>query len=317
MSDIASHIEILEEGPREGFQSEPASIPTSAKVELIEALAETGLKEINCASFVSPKVMPQMADAEEIATSITRKPGVLYRGMWLSPGGFKRAVASGLDLMATISASASDTFLERNNRRTREEYLAQQGEMIDLFEEAGLDGGPLYVFTAFGCNYEGETSVQQVLDRTADLMDLLASRGRKAGHITLCDTIGGATPLDVQRKVGAVRERWPDQPVALHLHDTRGLGIACAAAGLELGVSRFDSSVGNLGGCPFAGNKAASGNLATEELALLCESMGAATGIDIDKLVEVVSLAEKIVGHPLPSKLAKVGTFQRRTASAA
>lgn len=315
MSDLPKKVEFLEEGPREGFQGEPAGIPVADKVELIEALAETGLAEINCASFVSPKVMPQMADAEEVAASITRRSDVLYRGMWLSKSGFLRAVESGLDLMATISGSASDTFLEKNNNRTREQYLEDQDQMLDLFAEHGVEHGPIYVFTCFGCNYEGEMSPRTVVGRTADLIGLLEQRGKTPTHITLCDTIGAATPDKVRRVMAAVRDRWPDQPIALHLHDTRGLGVACALAGLEMGASRFDSSVGGLGGCPFAGNRAAAGNIATEELVLLCESLGIETGIDLGKLVEIVPLAERVVGHPLPSRLAKAGLFGKSAAA--
>ncbi|MCJ1961595.1 hydroxymethylglutaryl-CoA lyase [Novosphingobium mangrovi (ex Hu et al. 2023)] len=316
MSDLPRFVEILEEGPREGFQAEPPGIPVAAKLELIEALAETGLAEINCASFVSRKVMPQMADAEEIAATVHRKEGVRYRGMWLSKNGFLRAANSGLDLMATLSASASDTFLFKNNNRTPEQYLAEQEQMLDLFEAHGLKNGPVYIFTAFGCNYEGAIDPARVVERTAPLLDLLAARGHTPSHVTLCDTIGSATPEAVRRAMGAVRERWPDQPIALHLHDTRGLGLACALAGLEMGASRFDASVGGLGGCPFAGNAAAAGNIATEELVLLCESMGLATGIDLARLVEVVALAERIVGRPLPSRLAKAGLFQPNPARA-
>ncbi|WP_226635411.1 hydroxymethylglutaryl-CoA lyase [Novosphingobium profundi] len=316
MSDLPRFVEILEEGPREGFQAEPPGIPVAAKVELIEALAETGLAEINCASFVSRKVMPQMADAEEIAERVHRKEGVRYRGMWLSKNGFLRAANSGLDLMATLSASASDTFLFKNNNRTPEQYLAEQEQMLDLFEAHGLNNGPVYIFTAFGCNYEGAIDPARVVERTAPLLDLLAARGHAPSHVTLCDTIGSATPDAVRRAMGAVRERWPGQPIALHLHDTRGLGLACALAGLEMGASRFDASVGGLGGCPFAGNAAAAGNIATEELVLLCESMGLATGIDLARLVEVVALAERIVGRPLPSRLAKAGLFNSYPARA-
>lgn len=312
MSDLPKRVSILEEGPREGFQAEPASISAADKVALIEALAETGLAEINCASFVSPKVVPQMAAAEEIAATVKRKAGVLYRGMWLSKSGFLRAVDSGLDLTATISGSASDAFLKANNNRTREQYLAEQDQMLDLFAANGVDEGPIYVFTAFGCNYEGEVPAEKVVRTVADLIGLLQARGKRPSHIYLCDTIGAATPSQVRRLVGEVRNRWPAEEIALHLHDTRGLGIACAQAGLELGVSRFDSSVGGLGGCPFAGNKSAAGNIVTEELALLCEGFGIETGVDIAALVETVRLAERIVGHDLPSRLAKAGLFERR-----
>lgn len=309
MTDLPRFVEILEEGPREGFQAEPPTIPTAAKVELIEALAESGLAEINCASFVSRKFMPQMADAEEVAATIQRRPGVLYRGMWLSKSGFLRAVDSKLDLTAAISGSASDTFLMRNNNRSRRQYLAEQDQILDLFAANGVGEGPIYIFTAFGCNYEGDISSRRVVETISDLMTLLDQRGKRPTHIYLCDTIGAADPEKVRRAVGAVRDRWPAERIALHLHDTRGLGIACAQAGLELGVGRFDASCGGLGGCPFAGNRAAAGNIVTEELALLCERSGIDTGIDIGRLVEAALLAERIVGHPLPSKLARAGLF--------
>lgn len=311
MSDLPKNIAILEEGPREGFQSESASITTSDKIALIEALAETGLSELHCASFVNPKVVPQMADAEEIAASIRRKPGVLYRGMWLSKSGFLRAVDSGLDLMATISGSASDAFLQRNNNRTREQYLAEQEQILDMFGANEIPSGPIYVFTAFGCNFEGDIPFSKALRTIADLKDILECRGMAATAITLCDTIGAATPDHVRRLIGEVRSRWPDDKIALHLHDTRGLGIACAQAGLEMGVARFDASCGGLGGCPFAGNSAAAGNIVTEELVLLAESMGIETGVNLLALIEAVELAERIVGHPLPSRLAKAGLFGR------
>lgn len=309
MSDLPQSIAILEEGPREGFQSESASIPVADKVALIEALAGTGLSEIHCASFVNPNVVPQMAGAEEIAASIHRKPGVLYRGMWLSKSGFLRALESGLDLMATISGSASDAFLKRNNNRTREQYLDDQDQMLDLFAANGVNEGPIYVFTAFGCNYEGEVPVEKTLRTIADLMGLLEKRGKSPSAITLCDTIGAATPPQVRRLIGEVRNRWPDENIALHLHDTRGLGMACAQAGLEMGVARFDASCGGLGGCPFAGNSAVAGNIVTEELVLLAESLGIETGVGLPALIEAVKLAETIVGHPLPSRLAKAGIF--------
>jgi hydroxymethylglutaryl-CoA lyase len=310
MSDLPSRASILEEGPREGFQSEGTNIRAADKVSLIEALAETGLTEINCASFVSDRVMPQMADAEEVAASIKRKAGVAYRGMWLNKGGYLRAHAAGLELTATICGSGSDAFLMKNNRRTRAQYLEEQDQLLDLYAANGLHEGPIYVFTAFGCNYEGEVPIAKVITTISDLMALLAARGRSPTEIYLCDTIGAADPQLVRRVVGAVRDRWPNETVALHLHDTRGLGVVCAQAGLELGIARFDASCGGLGGCPFAGNKAAAGNIATEELALLCERMGVATGIDISSLIEAARLAERIVGHPLPSKLAKVGVFK-------
>lgn len=311
MSDVPNRVYIVEEGAREGFQIEPPSIKTSDKLRLIESLAASGVPEIRCASFVNPKVVLQMADAEEIAKGIHRVDGVSYSCMWLNEKGFLRARSSGLDLPALTSGSASDTFLMKNNHRTPEEQIEGQRALRRLYSESGLGSGPIYLFTAFGCNYEGEVPVAKVLERAADLVGVCEEADTPPDCIYLCDTIGAADPIQVRDLVDAVRTRWPDYPVALHLHDTRGLGIANAMAGLELGVSRFDSSVGGMGGCPFAGNRKAAGNIATEELALLCDRMGIETGIDIPALIEAAHLAEEIVGHPLPGKLVWAGVFNR------
>ena len=310
MSDRPDFVYIVEEGPREGFQSEPPGILVAAKVRLIEALATTGLREINCASFVNQKVLPQMADAEEVAQTISRRQRVTYSCMWLSENGFLRACRTNLHIPALTSGSASDTFLLRNNRRTPEEQLVGQRNLRRLYSENGIGSGPIYLFTAFGCNYEGDIPISKVLQRASDLVGICEENGTPPSCIYLCDTIGAADPPKLRVVIEAVRNRWPHYDVALHLHDTRGLGIANAMTGLEMGVSRFDASCGGLGGCPFAGNRAAAGNIATEELALLCESMGIETGIDIPALIEAARLACTIVGHDLPGKLAKAGHFK-------
>lgn len=312
MTDKPAFVHILEEAPREGFQFEQNIIPVSSKIRLIEALAGTGLREINCASFVSPKVLPQMADASEIAGNLARRPDVTYSCMWLNESGFLRARESGFNLPALTSGSASDTFLMRNNRRTPEEQMDGQRNLRHLYNESGLGRGPVYLFTAFGCNYEGDIPVAKVLQRAGELIALCEENGTPPSCIYLCDTVGAGDPPKVRRLIGALRDRWPDYEVALHLHDTRGFGIANAMAGLELGVTRFDASCGGLGGCPFAGNTAAAGNIATEELALLCERMGIETGIDIPALIDVAHLAREIVGHALPGRLATAGLLAKR-----
>lgn len=311
MSDLPSFVHISEVGPREGFQFEPAGIATEQKVRLINALAETGVPEIECASFVNPKVVPQMADVFEIAEGIIKRDDVLFGCMWLNEKGFLQARQSGLYTPALTSGSASDTFLSRNNNRTPEEQLEGQRKLRRTYSEHGLGSGPIYLFTAFGCNYEGDIPVEKAVQRAADLVSVCEDEGTPPSCITLCDTIGAADPTQVRALVDAVRTRWPDYPVALHLHDTRGLGIANAMAGLELGVARFDSSVGGLGGCPFAGNRSAAGNVATEELVLLCDRLGIETGINLDALIEASRMAEEIVGHALPGKLSKAGVFNR------
>ena len=308
MSELPSKIEIYEVGPREGIQFEPPGIPTEAKIRLIEALARTGLREIECTSFVNPRVVPQMADAAEIAAGIDRVEGVSYGALWLNEKGFLQAHESGLHTPALTMGSASDTFLLRNNNRTQEQQLEGQRRLRASYSEKGLGSGPVYLFTAFGCNFEGAIPVERALARLADLVAICEEGGHPPSCLMLCDTVGAAGPGEVRALMEAVRTRW-DYPVALHLHDTRGLGIANAMAGLELGVARFDASVGGLGGCPFAGHKSAAGNIATEELALLCEKLGIETGIDLPALIGAARLAEEIVGHALSSKLAHAGLF--------
>jgi hydroxymethylglutaryl-CoA lyase len=170
---------------------------------------------------------------------------------------------------------------------------------------------------AFGCNYQGDITPEQAVRTVADGMAIADEAGCTIEKISLADTMGWATPIRIERGIGAVRERWPNIPISLHLHDTRGLAVANAHAGLKLGVTQFDTTVGGLGGCPFAGQKGAAGNICTEELVLLCEEMGIGTGIDLDKLIEVGRMAERIVGHVLPSELIHAGSldaFRRKAA---
>ena len=173
------------------------------------------------------------------------------------------------------------------------------------------------VMAAFGCNYQGDISPAQVVSTIEDGLKIAADTGVQITQIMLADTMGWATPARIERVLGEVRARWPQMQFSLHLHDTRGLAVANAHAGLRMGVSRFDSTVGGLGGCPFAGQKGAAGNICTEELVLLCEEMGIRTGVDLDKLIEVGRMAEEIVGHVLPSELIHAGSldaFRRKAA---
>ena len=311
MSDRPKRVTIIEEGPREGFQSEPPGIPIADKIALIEHLATAGLSQIACCSFVNPDRLPQMADAEAIAEGIRRVPGTRYTGLWLNQRGFERALRTQLDFNGLLVASASDTFGQRNNERDRTGLAAEQSQMADAYRHAGVTPGPCYVFTAFGCNYEGVVSLDNVLRAAESVLSLCWEAGQSAPILYLCDTVGYANPDSVTRTVAAVRERWPDVQVALHLHDTRGLGLANALAGLNLGVARFDASIGGLGGCPFAGNKAAAGNIATEDFAFMCEEMGIETRLNLDALIACAERAETIVGHALPGRLMRAAGPKR------
>ncbi|MFZ4407462.1 MAG: hydroxymethylglutaryl-CoA lyase [Paracraurococcus sp.] len=319
MSDLPTHVDIHEEGPREGFQIEPGPIPTADKIALIEALAETGLRHIQICSFVNTRLVPGWADAEAVAGGFAPKPGVHYTALWFNANGLDRALAfqDRLTLTGSISLAASNAFSIKNLNRGHAENLEAMRKQTAAHQAAGVPVTRLGVMAAFGCNYQGDIAPAQVVQTVADGLAVAAEAGVTITDVSLADTMGWATPIRIERGVAAVRERWPEMRIGLHLHDTRGLAVANAHAGLRLGVTKFDSTVGGLGGCPFAGQKGAAGNICTEELALLCEEMGIATGIDLDALIEVGRMAERIVGHPLPSELLRAGSldaFRRQAA---
>ncbi|HYZ31237.1 MAG TPA: hydroxymethylglutaryl-CoA lyase [Crenalkalicoccus sp.] len=319
MADLPARVEIHEEGPREGFQIEPGPIPSADKIALIEALAETGLTHIQVASFVSPRLVPGWADAEAVVGGFRPREGVRYTALWFNEAGLARALGfrERLHLFGSISLSASDAFSRKNLNRGQAENLEAMRKQTAAHLAAGVPVTRIGVMAAFGCNYQGDIAPAEVVRTVADGLAVAAEQGVAITDVTLADTMGWATPIRIERGIGAVRERWPELRIALHLHDTRGLAVANAHAGLRLGVTRFDATVGGLGGCPFAGQKGAAGNICTEELALLCEEMGIATGLDLDRLIEVGRMAERIVGHALPSELLRAGSldaFRRKVA---
>ncbi|MDB5375380.1 MAG: hydroxymethylglutaryl-CoA lyase, partial [Belnapia sp.] len=316
---LPQHVDIYEEGPREGFQIEPGPIPTADKIALIEALAETGLHHIQICSFVNTRLVPGWADAEATATGFRPKPGIDYTALWFNESGLNRALAFAdrLALTGSISLAASDAFSQKNLNRSHADNLAAMRKQTAVHLAAGIPVTRIGVMAAFGCNYQGDIAPATVVQTVADGLAVAAEYGVAITDVSLADTMGWATPIRIERGVAAVRERWPELRIGLHLHDTRGLAVANAHAGLRLGVTRFDSTVGGLGGCPFAGQKGAAGNICTEELVLLCEEMGISTGIDLDALIEVGRLAERIVGHQLPSELLRAGSldaFRRKAA---
>ncbi len=314
MSDLPSKVKLNEEGPREGFQIEPGPIGTGRKIELIDALSETGLEKIQVASFVSPRAVPGWIDADDVVKGFARKDGVHYHVLWLNEKGLQRALmhqkdGAGLDMYGSISTTASESFMRKNTNRGYDDNVRIQGNQIKLYQENGMPVTRASIMTAFGCNYEGPVEVSTVLHRLGEILDLAEEMGCNIEYVSLADTMGWANPSSIKHVVGAVRDKWPDLRVNLHLHDTRGLGIANAYAGMQMGVTDFDSSVAGLGGCPFAALKGAAGNVCTEDLVFLCEEMGIETGVDLDKLVEVAQLAEDIVGHPLPGSIMHAGTL--------
>jgi hydroxymethylglutaryl-CoA lyase len=320
MADLPQRVEIAEEGPRESFQIEPGPIPTADKVALIDALSATGLRHIQICSFVNPRLVPGWADAEAVAAGFAPRPGVRYAALWFNENGLKRALAfrDRLAITGSVSLSASDAFSVKNLNRDHTANLDAMRKMTAAHRAAGVPVTRVGVMAAFGCNYQGDITPEQVVRTVADGLAVAAEAGEAIRDVSLADTMGWATPTRIERGVSAVRERWPDLRIGLHLHDTRGLAVANAHTGLRLGVERFDTTVGGLGGCPFAGQKGAAGNICTEELVLLCEEMGIATGVDLDALIEVGRMAERIVGHALPSELLRAGSldaFRRKQAA--
>jgi len=319
MSDLPSKVEIHEEGPREGFQIEPGPISTADKIRLIEALAETGLTHIQVCSFVNTRLVPGWADAEAVVAGFKAKPGIAYTGLWFNAAGLERALVfrDKLKVTGAIALTASEGFTRKNLNRSHAENVEAMRKQTALHLSRGVPVTRIGVMAAFGCNYQGDIAPAQVISTLEDGLAIAAEAGTEITLFSLADTMGWATPARIERVLGEVRARWPDKELALHLHDTRGLAVANAHAGLRMGVRQFDSTVGGLGGCPFAGQKGAAGNICTEELVMLCEEMGIRTGVDLDQLIEVGRLAETIVGHQLPSELIHAGSldaFRRKAA---
>src|SRR5690349_20501985 len=278
--DLPERVSIREVAPRDGLQNE-APVPTEAKVRLIEALGETGVRRIEAVSFVHPKAIPQMADADEVWQRVNRKPGVRYSALIPNTRGAQRALAAGFREVEVV-VSASDTHNRRNRIRSTDESLDDIASLIPLIHEAGATV-EVIVATSFGCPFEGDVDP----DRVAAIVARV--RGDGADRIAFGDTTGMATPRRVRDLLAAVR------PDLLHFHDTRGTGLANVLTALDLGVTEFDASVGGIGGCPYA--PGASGNIATEELVHMLEDMGIVTGIDLDALIEVAEMAEKLLGR--------------------
>lgn len=302
-------VELTEVGPREGFQFEgigdPAKIPTEQKVRLVHALAGTGLKNIQVTSFVSPRAVPQMADAEAVTAALETNPKIRYTAIFLNDKGLERALAAEkYSLEGRVSLTASETFSLRNQRRNFNEDVEMQRRMLRLYREHEIPVTRAGILAAFGCNWEGDIPLQRILELLELMHELVAEVGGHLEMVSLADTMGRADPEQVKRTVAAVRNAWPRLEVALHLHDTRGTGMANVYAGLEVGVKRFDTSVGGLGGCPFAGVVA--GNVPTEDVVFMCERMGIDTGVDLDSIARCARLAEEIVGHSLPTKMGHV-----------
>lgn len=312
MSDLPKRVKMVEVGPRDGLQIEPKILSTEQKLKLVDALADAGVSEIEVGSFVNPKAVPQMADTAEVFAGLSKRPDVRYTALWLNPKGLERALESGrVDVDGKLTLTASETFVKRNTNRSIDETIAEMPDWIARYQGAGIRTDALGVMAAFGCNFEGYIPEEKVVALIGRTMQVMADHGSTLENLLLADTMGWGTPRQMKSLVGKVRDKWPELEITLHLHDTRGCAVANAVAAMELGVATFDSSIGGLGGCPFAGHKGAAGNVCTEDLVFACGDMGIETGIDLDALVEVAKLAEELVGHTLPGKVMKGGTLTR------
>jgi isopropylmalate/homocitrate/citramalate synthase len=311
MSDFPKMVEIHEEGPREGFQIEPGPIPTADKVKLINALSETGLKHIQTCSFVNPRLVPGWSDAEAVVEAFDPVKDVIYTSLYFNGNGLERALQykNKLALSGSISLTASEGFTKKNLNRSHAENLTAMKRQAMAHLDNNIAVHRISVMAAFGCNYQGDIAPKQVINTLKDGMSIAEETGAHITLFSLADTMGWAAPHRIEHIIGAVRSEWPDMELSLHLHDTRGLAVANAYAGLKMGVRRFDATVGGLGGCPFAGQPKAAGNICTEELVLLCEELGIKTGVNLDRLIEVGRMAEDIVGHQLPGELIHAGSL--------
>jgi hydroxymethylglutaryl-CoA lyase len=284
---VSRSVTVVEVGPRDGLQNEAVAVATAAKVELVERLAEAGLPVVEVTSFVSPRAVPQLADADLVLPAVRRRPGVRYPVLVPNARGLERAIAAGADAIAVFTA-ASEAFTQANINMSVAESLHAFAPVLERARAAGMWTRG-YVSTAFGCPYQGAVAPADVAGVAGALLDL------GCDEVSIGDTIGAGRPEEVPELVAAVTGRVPVERIALHLHDTGGLALANAAAGLAAGVRTFDSSAGGLGGCPFA--PGAPGNVATEELVEMLHERGYETGVDLEAVRTTGAWMRGLVGR--------------------
>ncbi len=299
---LPERVTICEVGPRDGFQIEPDWIPTEQKIEVIDLLSAAGLPRIEVTSFVHPKVVPQLRDAEAVMAGIRRRPGTRYAALVPNDKGAGRAVDAGVDELHTV-VSASESHNLANVNMTIAASIEKLRAVMQVAERARIAVG-CGISTSFGCPFEGEVPVARLEDVVRRLVDI----GARA--IALADTTGMANPRQVQQVLQHLMPKFPGLEWILHTHDTRAMAIPNILAALECGVSSVDASVGGLGGCPFA--PGASGNVCTEDLVHCVHAMGVQTGVDLDRLLAAARRVQEIVGRPLPGQIIKAGPWQRR-----
>jgi hydroxymethylglutaryl-CoA lyase len=302
MINIPSRVTVVEVGPRDGLQNETAQVSTGDKIAFVDRLSAAGLPVIEVAAFVSPRWVPQMADAAEVFGGIARRPGARYTALVPNLAGLDRAHAAGVTEVG-VFAAASESFSRKNINQTIDDSLVVYRAVCERAAALGIRVRG-YVSTAFGCPFEGDVPPERVAGVAAALIEM------GAFEVAISDTIGIAHPGQIPTVVGAVAGRIPLTAIALHFHDTRGTALANVLTALDLGVTTFDASAGGLGGCPYA--PGATGNLATEDLIYMLHGLGIATGVDLGALVEASAWIESRVGHPLPSRYYTAAQARRR-----
>ena len=298
---MRSSVEIVEVGPRDGLQSEPGVMSTGTKIEFINRLIGAGIRRLEVTSFVNPKKVPQMADAEQVLAALSRRPDTWYVGLVLNRKGFDRALAAGCNEIG-MAVVASDTFNRRNQGVGTDESIAAWLEIAALAHANGIRA-QVTVSAAFGCPFEGEVSVERVLEIAQRVAE-----GRPH-EIAFADTIGVGVPAQVTELFGRAREILPGMRLRGHFHNTRNTGLANAYAAFSAGAVALDASTGGIGGCPFA--PAATGNIPTEDLVYMLHRCGVQTGLDLDQLIDTGKWLQEALGRPVPGMLVKAGTFPR------
>ncbi len=305
MNDLPASVKVKEAGPRDGLQAEAAILSTGDKLHLIDCLADAGLREIETSSFVHPEAIPPLADAGEVFAGLERRPNVVYSAIVPNEKGAQRAVEAGADEIQVFLA-ATEGYNQNNVKMSVEESLEQSARIAEIVRGAGTPFVAV-LSVAFGCPYEGPVERERVLEVSGRLIEL------GAGEITFGDTTGMAYPTQVRELSEAYRQRYPEVPLRLHFHNTRGMGLANVLAGLEAGIDRIDASVGGLGGSPYAAG--ATGNISTEDLVHMLHEMGVETGIDLEALIGCAQLLEELLEHELPGQVMKAGICGHLTES--
>jgi hydroxymethylglutaryl-CoA lyase len=301
LGQLPRRVDVYEVGPRDGLQNELRTLPTKDKARLIEALVEAGEKRIEVTSFVSPKWIPQLADAEELLRLVGHKPGVVFSALVPNLKGLQRAREAGLE-EAAIFISASEAHSKKNINKSIAEAIDTSRETVEAALQAGMRVRG-YLSAVWGCPYEGSVPVERVVEVCRKLVDM------GIYQLSLGDTIGIGTPRQTEEILSALLKYIPVEKLALHLHDTRGTALANALVGLSAGVTTFDASIGGLGGCPYA--PGAAGNLSTEDLVFMLQGMGVESGINLDKLVGAGEIAQELIGRKLSGKYLQAALGER------